>query len=49
MVDGSWDVFTGEIRDQDGNVVVAAGEMLDDGSMLGMSYFVEGVVGSASP
>ncbi|MYL08853.1 MAG: BMP family ABC transporter substrate-binding protein [Acidimicrobiia bacterium] len=49
IVDGSWDVFTGEIRDQDGNVVVAAGETLDDGSMLGMSYFVEGVVGNASP
>ena len=49
IIDGSWDVFTGEIRDQDGNVVVAAGETLDDGSMLGMSYFVEGVVGSATP
>ena len=48
ILDGSWDVFTGEIRDQDGNVVVAEGETLDDGSMLGMSYFVEGVVGSAS-
>ena len=46
---GAWDVFTGEIRDQDGNVVVAAGETLDDGAMLGMSYFVEGVVGNASP
>ena len=49
LIDGSWDVFTGEIRDQDGNVVVAEGETLDDGSMLGMGYFVEGVVGSASP
>ena len=48
ILDGSWDVFTGEIRDQDGNVVVAEGETLDDGSMLGMSYFVEGVVGSAT-
>ena len=46
---GDWDVFTGEIRDQDGNVVVAAGETLDDGAMLGMGYFVEGVVGNASP
>lgn len=49
LTDGSWDVFTGEIRDQDGNVVVSEGETLDDGSMLGMSYFVEGVVGDASP
>ncbi|MCQ3812348.1 MAG: BMP family ABC transporter substrate-binding protein [Acidimicrobiia bacterium] len=48
IIDGSWDVFTGEIRDQDGNVVVAAGETMDDGSMLGMAFFVEGVVGSAT-
>ncbi len=48
ILDGSWDVFTGEIRDQDGTVVVAEGETLDDGSMLSMDYFVEGVVGSAS-
>ena len=49
ITDGSWDVFTGEIRDQDGNVVVAEGETLDDGSMLDMGFFVEGVVGSATP
>ena len=46
---GEWDVFTGEIRGQDGSVKVAAGETLDDGSMLGMDWFVEGVVGDASP
>ena len=45
---GAWDVFTGEIRDQDGNVVVAEGETMDDGAMLGMEFFVEGVVGSAT-
>lgn len=49
LTDGSWDVFTGEIRDQDGNVVVAEGETMDDGAMLGMTFFVEGVVGDASP
>jgi len=43
--EGEWDVFTGEIRDQDGNVRVAAGETMDDGPMLGMDWFVEGVVG----
>ena len=43
------DVFTGPINDQDGNVRVADGETMDDGSMLGMDWFVEGVVGSASP
>ena len=49
IVSGSWDVFTGPINDQDGNVRVADGETMDDGSMLGMDWFVEGVVGSASP
>ena len=48
LTDGSWDVFTGEIRDQDGNVVVADGETMEDGPMLGMEFFVEGVVGSAT-
>lgn len=46
---GSWDVFTGPINDQDGVEQVAAGETMDDGSMLGMDWFVEGVVGDASP
>lgn len=49
IVGGSWDVFTGPINDQDGNERVADGETMDDGSMLGMNWFVEGVVGSASP
>lgn len=46
---GAWDVFTGPINDQDGTEQVAAGETMDDGSMLGMDWFVEGVVGDASP
>ncbi len=49
IVAGTWDVFTGPIIDQDGNVVVAEGETMDDGAMLGMGFFVEGVVGSADP
>ena len=49
IVQGEWDVFTGEIRDQDGEVRVAAGESLDDGAMLSMDWFVEGVVGSPAP
>ncbi len=49
IVAGTWDVFTGPITDQDGNVVVAEGETMDDGAMLGMGFFVEGVVGSADP
>ena len=49
IASGSWDVFTGPINDQDGNQRVAEGETMDDGSMLGMDWFVEGVVGNASP
>jgi len=45
IVDGSWDVFWGEVKDQDGNVVVPAGEKMDDGAMLGMGFFVDGVIG----
>ncbi len=46
---GDWDVFTGPINDQDGNERVADGATMDDGSMLSMDWFVEGVVGDASP
>ncbi|WP_419840282.1 BMP family ABC transporter substrate-binding protein [Candidatus Poriferisodalis sp.] len=46
---GTWDVFTGPINDQDGTERVAAGETMEDGPMLGMDWFVEGVVGDASP
>ena len=43
---------TGPINDQDGNEIIAAGvtppDFADDGLfLLGMSVFVEGVVGSA--
>jgi basic membrane protein A len=46
IVGGDWDVFCGPINDQDGNLVVADGECLDDGAMLGMDWFVEGVAGT---
>ena len=44
--DHSWDVFTGPIKDQDGNVKVAEGAKLTDEEMLSMDWFVEGVIGS---
>ena len=52
MISGSFDPFTGPINGQDGNEIIAAGvtppDFADDGlSLLGMSVFVEGVVGSA--
>tara|TARA_B100000287_G_scaffold19349_1_gene19395 strand:- start:115 stop:1209 length:1095 start_codon:yes stop_codon:yes gene_type:complete len=44
--DGSFHPFSGPINAQDGSVLVAAGETMSDGDMLGMMTFVEGVIGS---
>lgn len=44
---GDWDVFCGPINGADGEVLVPEGECLDDGQMLSMSCFVEGVQGEA--
>ena len=48
IVDGSFAPFTGPIVDQDGTEVAAEGVVLDLGTLLGMDYFVAGVVGSAT-
>ena len=40
------DVFCGPINDQDGTTMVAEGECMSDGDMLGMEWLVEGVIGS---
>ncbi|VAW07957.1 Nucleoside ABC transporter, periplasmic nucleoside-binding protein [hydrothermal vent metagenome] len=40
---GATDVFCGPIVDNEGNEQVAAGTCMDDGSMLGMEWFVKGV------
>lgn len=44
---GDWDVFCGPINGADGQLLVAEGECLDDGQMLSMACFVEGVQGEA--
>ena len=46
IIAGTWDVFTGPINNNAGEEVVPAGEMMSDDDMLGMSFLVEGVVGS---
>lgn len=46
IVDGSLHPFTGEIKDQAGNVIVKAGERADDGFLAGMNVYVEGIEGS---
>lgn len=45
IIDGSFHVFAGPLNDQDGNEMVADGEMMDDGALLSMMWFVEGVNG----
>lgn len=46
ILDGSWDVFTGPIKDQTGKERVAAGQKMTDEQMLSFDWFVEGVEGS---
>ncbi|WP_424948276.1 BMP family ABC transporter substrate-binding protein [Candidatus Spongiihabitans sp.] len=45
IIDGSFHPFQGPINDQSGKQIVAEGEHLDDGVLLGMDYYVEGVQG----
>lgn len=45
IISGDFDVFCGPIVDQAGTEQVAEGTCMDDGAMLGMSFFVKGVVG----
>ncbi|MDF2547497.1 MAG: family transporter substrate-binding protein [Anaerosolibacter sp.] len=46
MLQGTWDVFTGEIKDQTGTVRVNVGEKMADEEMLSFDWFVEGVEGT---
>jgi len=46
ILDGTFHPFQGPINGQDGSAMVAAGETMADGDMLGIGCFVEGVVGS---
>jgi len=41
--DGTIAPFTGPINKQDGTVWLKAGEKADDGTLLGMNFYVEGI------
>lgn len=43
---GSYHPFTGPINRQDGSPWLAAGELADDGTLLGMNFYVEGIEGA---
>jgi basic membrane protein A len=45
-ITGGWSPFTGPIKDQSGAIKVAAGTTLNDGDLVPMNWFVEGVEGS---
>lgn len=46
IIDGSFDMWAGELKDNQGNVKVAAGETLDDAALQAIDWFVEGVIGN---
>jgi basic membrane protein A len=46
LIDGTVNAFAGPIKDQSGKVVVPAGEVADDGMLLGMNFYVEGITGN---
>lgn len=48
MENKSWDVFTGPIKDQSGNVKVADGQKMSDKELLSFDWLVEGVEGQIS-
>jgi len=41
--DGTYKVFTGPVTRQDGTVAVPAGEVLPDGEILGMNWYIQGI------
>ena len=45
IADGSLNIFAGPMMDNQGNMVLQDGEVLDDGGLWAMNYYVEGVEG----
>lgn len=45
IIDGSYHPFTGPLNKQDGSVWLAEGEVADDGALLGLNFYVEGLTG----
>ncbi|MEO0402339.1 MAG: BMP family ABC transporter substrate-binding protein [Pseudomonadota bacterium] len=45
LADGSYHAFTGPLNKQDGTPFLAEGETADDGTLAGMSFYVEGIEG----
>ncbi len=45
LASGEYHAFTGPINKQDGSALLAEGETADDGTLLGMNFYVEGISG----
>jgi basic membrane protein A and related proteins len=45
IVSGEWDVFWGPLKNQKGEMILKDGEKMNDGDMLNMGFFIEGVEG----
>jgi basic membrane protein A len=45
IISGEWDVFTGPIKDQSGEIRVEEGSKLTDEEMLSLNWYVEGITG----
>ena len=43
ITSGEFHPFTGPIHNQDGEMVIGEGEVLDDGVLLGMNWYVQGI------
>ena len=43
---GTLNIFEGPMLDNKGNVILNQGEVLDDGGLWAMKYYVEGVEGT---
>lgn len=46
ILSNQWDVFYGPVKDQSGQVKIAAGQKMSDADMLSFNWFVEGVDGT---
>lgn len=46
IASGKFHPFTGPLKKQDGSAFLAAGEVVDDGTLSGMNFYVEGITGN---
>jgi basic membrane protein A len=46
IVSGDFDPFAGPVSDQSGEVRIAEGQAATDEALLGMDWFVQGVIGT---